>query len=37
VPAVAAFRDELEALSCPEACELDVVITEKAGWGYEHR
>jgi len=31
------FRDELEELSCPEACGLDVVRTEKAGWRYEHR
>jgi hypothetical protein len=31
------FRDELEELSCPEACELEVVLTEKVGWGYDHR
>jgi len=31
------YRDELERLACPEAAELDVVLTEKAWIGYDHR
>jgi hypothetical protein len=31
------YRDELERLACPEAGELDVVLTEKAWIGYDHR
>jgi hypothetical protein len=30
-------RGELERLACPEAAELDVVLTEKAWIGYDHR
>ncbi|MCP4660447.1 MAG: hypothetical protein GY856_34020 [bacterium] len=31
------FRDELVAVACPAACELEVVRTEKAGFRYDHR
>jgi hypothetical protein len=31
------FRDELEQLACPEASELEVVLTVRSGIGYDHR
>jgi hypothetical protein len=30
-------RNQLERLACPEAGELDVVLTVKSGFGYDHR
>jgi hypothetical protein len=34
--ALVPFRDELQLLSCVATGELDVVITEKSGIGYDH-
>jgi hypothetical protein len=31
------FRGDLERLACPEATELDVVLTVRSGIGYDHR
>lgn len=31
------FRQELEALACPEATELDLTITDRRGPWYQHR